>query len=167
MWLLLTCPLLGTWPTAQECALTGNLSLDTLVCRPASIHWATPARANLYFLIPTCLWQPSVCSLLSVVPSLFGTTDQFCGRPGEAGQEAELRWALLETWWLGTSALYLWVCFNKSWGVHYTAFPEPTGFLPLDIPRGQIRDLGDLHVGNLNNDLRPTIIIESTPHGWT
>ena len=29
------CPLLGTWPAAQACALTGNRTSDPLVCRPA------------------------------------------------------------------------------------------------------------------------------------
>ena len=28
------CPLLGTWPTTQACALTGNPTSDPLVCRP-------------------------------------------------------------------------------------------------------------------------------------
>ena len=31
----LTHPLLGTWPTTQACALTGNRTTDPLVCRPA------------------------------------------------------------------------------------------------------------------------------------
>ena len=35
MWLPLTCPLLGTWPTTQACALTENQTSDPLVCRPA------------------------------------------------------------------------------------------------------------------------------------
>ena len=35
MWLPLTCPLLGTWPATQACALTGNRTSNTLVCRPA------------------------------------------------------------------------------------------------------------------------------------
>ena len=33
MWLLLTCPLLGTWPATQACALTGNPADDPLVGR--------------------------------------------------------------------------------------------------------------------------------------
>ena len=28
-------PLLGTWSATQACALTGNLTINTLVCRPA------------------------------------------------------------------------------------------------------------------------------------
>ena len=34
MWLPLTCPLLGTWPATQACALTGNQTSDSLVHRP-------------------------------------------------------------------------------------------------------------------------------------
>ena len=32
--LLLVCPLLGTWPTTQACALSGNQTGGPLVCRP-------------------------------------------------------------------------------------------------------------------------------------
>ena len=35
VWLLLMRPLLGTWPTTQVYALTGNWMDDHLVCRPA------------------------------------------------------------------------------------------------------------------------------------
>ena len=35
VWLPLERPLLGTWPTTQTCALTGNPTSDSLVCRPA------------------------------------------------------------------------------------------------------------------------------------
>ena len=34
VWLPLVRPLLGTWPTAQACALTGNRTGYPLVCRP-------------------------------------------------------------------------------------------------------------------------------------
>ena len=34
-WLLLTYPQLGTWPTTQACALTGNRTGDLSVCRQA------------------------------------------------------------------------------------------------------------------------------------
>ena len=33
VWLLLTCPLLGYWPTTQACALTKNQTSDSLVLR--------------------------------------------------------------------------------------------------------------------------------------
>ena len=35
VWLPLVCPLLGTWPATQACALTGNRTGDSLVHRPA------------------------------------------------------------------------------------------------------------------------------------
>ena len=35
MWFPLICPLLGTWPTTQACALSGNRTSNPLVCRPA------------------------------------------------------------------------------------------------------------------------------------
>ena len=35
VWLPLTCPLLGTWPTTQAGALIGNRTGDPLVHRPA------------------------------------------------------------------------------------------------------------------------------------
>ena len=35
VWLPLTRPLLGTWPTTKACALTGNETSHPLVCRPA------------------------------------------------------------------------------------------------------------------------------------
>ena len=50
VWLPLTWPPLGTWPTIQACALTENRTGDPLVPRPCSIHCAMPARAPLYFL---------------------------------------------------------------------------------------------------------------------
>ena len=34
VWLPLMYPLLVTWPTAQACALTGNKTVNPLVCRP-------------------------------------------------------------------------------------------------------------------------------------
>ena len=34
VWLPLSCPLLGTWPTTQTCALVGNQTGDLLVHRP-------------------------------------------------------------------------------------------------------------------------------------
>ena len=35
VWLPLTSPQLGTWPTTQACALTGNRTSDLSVCRRA------------------------------------------------------------------------------------------------------------------------------------
>ena len=45
VWLSLKHPLLGTWPATQTCALTGNRTRHSLICRLAVNHWATPARA--------------------------------------------------------------------------------------------------------------------------
>ena len=33
VWLPLTCPPLGTWPATQACALTGNRTINPLLCR--------------------------------------------------------------------------------------------------------------------------------------
>ena len=33
VWLPLACPLLGTWPITQACALIGNRTSDPLVCK--------------------------------------------------------------------------------------------------------------------------------------
>ena len=35
VWLPLARPLVGTWPATQACALTGNITGNPLVCRPA------------------------------------------------------------------------------------------------------------------------------------
>ena len=43
-------PPLGTWPTTQACALSGNRTGDPLVCSLHSIHWATPARVGVSFI---------------------------------------------------------------------------------------------------------------------
>ena len=38
VWLTLTRPLLGTWPTTQACALTGNRTGNPLIRRLALTH---------------------------------------------------------------------------------------------------------------------------------
>ena len=53
MWLPLTWPLLGTWPTNQTCALTGNWNWtrDPLVGRPNGAQSTEPHQPGcLYFL---------------------------------------------------------------------------------------------------------------------
>ena len=52
VWLLLLCPLLGTWPTTQACAPTGNGTRDPLVHRPALDPLSRPSWgcAGLSFL---------------------------------------------------------------------------------------------------------------------
>ena len=60
MWFPLLCPLLGTWPETQACALTGNWTSDPLVCRLVLNHWATPDRSIsrvLFTLCPEALAQ--------------------------------------------------------------------------------------------------------------
>ena len=47
VWLPLMWPPLGTWPSIQACALTGNWTSNPLVHSLCSIHWATPARSQL------------------------------------------------------------------------------------------------------------------------
>ena len=44
MWLLLARPLLGTWPTTQVYALTGNGTGDPLVYRPALSPLSNPSH---------------------------------------------------------------------------------------------------------------------------
>ena len=50
VWLPLTCPLLGTWPATQECALTGNQTGDPLVHRPTLNPLSILARAIWFFI---------------------------------------------------------------------------------------------------------------------
>ena len=61
MWLPFACPLLGTWPATQACALTGNGTSDLLGLH--SIHWVTPARPlpifNLVFIL--YYWNVEFC----------------------------------------------------------------------------------------------------------
>ena len=59
---LLHGPPMGTWPATQTCALTGNQTGDPLVCSPSSIHWATPARALIFFTSLKCHLQLHNCS---------------------------------------------------------------------------------------------------------
>ena len=50
VWLPLMCPLLGTWPATQACALFGKQRATFWFTGWRSIHWATPARAVFFFL---------------------------------------------------------------------------------------------------------------------
>ena len=50
MWLLLVQPLLGTWPTTQAYALTGNQTGDPLVCRPVLNPLSYTRQNHLVFL---------------------------------------------------------------------------------------------------------------------
>ena len=46
VWLPLGCPLVGTWPTTQACALTGNWTGDSLVRRPALTPLSYTSQPN-------------------------------------------------------------------------------------------------------------------------
>ena len=50
VWLPLTCPLLGTWPVTQACALTGTQTSDLLVHRPALNSLSHTSQSCLSFL---------------------------------------------------------------------------------------------------------------------
>ena len=52
VWLPLPCPHLGTWPTTQACALTGNRTRDSLVCRPVLNPLSHTSQGSIlhYFL---------------------------------------------------------------------------------------------------------------------
>ena len=45
-WLPLACPALGTWPTTQACALTGNRTSDLLGCRPVLNPWSHTSQGH-------------------------------------------------------------------------------------------------------------------------
>ena len=49
MWLPLVHPLLGTWPTTQACALTGNQTGEPLVCRLALNPLSHTSQGEFFF----------------------------------------------------------------------------------------------------------------------
>ena len=73
VWLLLMCPLLGTWPTTQACALTWEWTSDPLLCGPA-LNPLTPARASFedflkitpYFFLVLLWFHFSFLNLCSI-----------------------------------------------------------------------------------------------------
>ena len=60
VWLPLTCPQLGIWPTIQACALIGNQTGNPLVWSLHSIHWATPAMA------PSTIWSIMLQKIITI-----------------------------------------------------------------------------------------------------
>ena len=56
VWLPLKCPLLGTWPAIQACALTGNQTSGPLVHRPELNPLSYTTQASVFFLIVLPLW---------------------------------------------------------------------------------------------------------------
>ena len=60
VWLSLACPLLGTWPATQACALTGNQTGNLLVLRPVSPQSTEPHQPGLTVFISRrkiTIWQ--------------------------------------------------------------------------------------------------------------
>ena len=49
VWLPLGCPLLGTWPATQACALTGNQTSDPLLHSPALNPLSHASQGITYF----------------------------------------------------------------------------------------------------------------------
>ena len=56
VWLPLTCPLLGTWPATQACALTENRTSDPLVRRPALNSLSYTSQGWYLYFISQILW---------------------------------------------------------------------------------------------------------------
>ena len=104
VWLPLVCPLLGTWPTTQACALTGNRTGEPLVLEPALNPLSHTSQGkcifkstyfgffkkNLFILLldrqegrekererNINVWLPLVCPLLGTWP-----TTQACALTG-------------------------------------------------------------------------------------
>ena len=50
----LTCPLLGTWPTTQACALAGNQTGDTLVRRPVLSTRSHTSQGLTFLFLAKC-----------------------------------------------------------------------------------------------------------------
>ena len=59
VWLPLPCPLLGTWPTTQACALTGNQTSDPLVCRLALNPLSHTSQGNIFYFCLIALVRTS------------------------------------------------------------------------------------------------------------
>ena len=62
VWLPLVCPLLGTWPATQACALTGNQTSDPSVCKLALNPLSHTSQGNRVFFyniddLPKCLMR--------------------------------------------------------------------------------------------------------------
>ena len=74
MWFLLTCPLVGTWPASQACALTGNQTSDPLVHRLAlnPLSHTSQGKNSLYIIASGSLSNTYFAnSVFQYVASLF------------------------------------------------------------------------------------------------
>ena len=57
VWLPLTRPLVGTWPTTQACALTGNQTGNTLIHRPVLNPLSHTSQGHFIFLFFSLNWH--------------------------------------------------------------------------------------------------------------
>ena len=62
VWLPLTCPALGTWPTTQACALTGNRTSNTLVLRSALNQLSHSSQGGLVLLLKSYRLRLCCCA---------------------------------------------------------------------------------------------------------
>ena len=71
VWLSLTCPLLGTWPTTQACVLTGNRTGGPLVRRPVlnSLSHTGPGPTGIASIHLTTFVVTII--LLTICPMLY------------------------------------------------------------------------------------------------
>ena len=56
MWLPLAYPLLGTWPTTQACALTGNQTSDPLLHRPVLNPLSHTSQGHFVIFLILAIW---------------------------------------------------------------------------------------------------------------
>ena len=73
MWLSLACPLLGTWPKTQACAVTGNWTSDPLVYVLNPLSHTSQGSNVLFFVFLNSIfcspgWCGSVDCMLSCKP---------------------------------------------------------------------------------------------------
>ena len=86
VWLPLMCPQLGTWPTTQAWALTGNRTFNPLVRRPALSPLSHTSQGRTYYFV-NVLWILFI--FLSVFLFVFLRFYLFIFR--ERGREGERR----------------------------------------------------------------------------
>ena len=66
VWLPLVHPLLGTWPATQACALTGNQTSDSLVCRPVLNPLSHTSQGNFLHFLFTILFILTLNFIISL-----------------------------------------------------------------------------------------------------
>ena len=76
----LTCPLMGTWPTTQACALTGNRTSDPLIFRLALNSLKHTSQARTLFIIDRYTHPPdplyTLCIKCEIEPDVSKLLDQ-------------------------------------------------------------------------------------------